>query len=105
MKKKRVSIEVYDADGVLRESIGGPMDFEDIHATMTSVLKNDGIPVLKSHGKHEMKVQPPTPDAVPPLPKFEPLLHLHWEFDGIKFDATGKYEDVMDAQAEFLQGI
>ena len=28
-KTSKISIDVYDADGVLCESIGGPMDFED----------------------------------------------------------------------------
>ena len=138
MNKKRVTIEVYDADGVLCESIGGPMDFEDVKATMISVLKNEGIPVLKYHGKHEKaepdkgeskkvireamqgnkeelakalmdvlhidnegnRARPAPADPCPSLP-----LHLKWEYDGIKFDAMGQYDDVMDAQAEFLQKI
>ena len=141
MNKKRVTIEVYDADGVLCESIGGPMDFEDIQATMISVLKNEGIPVLKYHGKHE-KAEPDKGESkkvirealqgnkeelakalmdvlhidnegnrARPAPadmevsKFLPTLLLKWEFEGIKFEAVGKYDDVMDAQAEFLDSI
>lgn len=129
-KTKRVTIEIYDEDGVLCESIGGPMDFEEVKSNMLDALKNDGIPVLIVHGKHEAApakeksivraaLEASTPgmkkaleEAVhsamhnqAPTPKFEPLLQLRWEFDGIKFDAIGKYDDVMDAQAEFLRGI
>lgn len=113
MSKKRVTIEVYDAEGVLCESIGGPMDYEDLKEQMISILRNDGIPVLKQHEKHAEKADKSVsvhkadtvPPAIPPVPKFEPLLQLRWEFEGIKFDAIGKYDDVMDAQHEFLQGI
>lgn len=129
-KTKRVTIEIYDEDGVLCESIGGPMDFEEVKSNMLDALKNDGIPVLIVHGKHEAApakeksivraaLEASTPGMKKALeeavhsamhnqahtPKFEPLLQLRWEFDGIKFDAVGKYDDVMDAQAEFLRGI
>lgn len=105
MSKKRVTIEVYDEDGVLRESIGGPMDYEDVREQMIEILRNDGIPVLKQHEKQAVKVQPPKVDAVPAILKFEPLLQLRWEYNGVKFDAMGKYDDVMDAQAELLRRI
>ena len=122
-KTKNESIEIYDAEGELCESIGGPMDYEDIREQMIEILKNDGIPVLRQHGKHEkvepdkasihpytlMKgvlPQPPkaiiTPGEIKPLPT--PLV-LNWEFEGVKFYACGMYDDVMDAQAEFLDKI
>jgi len=104
-KTKNVSIEIYDAEGDLCESIGGPMDYEDIREQMIEILKNDGIPVLRQHGKHE-KVEPEkaiiTPGEIKPLPT---TLVLSWEFEGIKFHACGMYDDVMDAQAEFLDKI
>lgn len=134
-KTSKVSIDVYDADGELCENIGGPMDFEDVKEKMLEILRNDGIPVIRWHGKHE-KTEPdkgeskqviraamqgnreelgkalmdvlhigPAGTTIPPVPKFEPLLQLKWEFEGIKFDAIGKYDDVMDAQAEFLDSI
>ena len=37
--------------------------------------------------------------------KFLPTLMLKWEFEGVKFEAVGKYDDVMDAQTEFLDSI
>ena len=128
-KTKRVTIEIYDEDGTLCESIGGPMDFEEVKSNMLDALKNDGIPVLIVHGKHEKDESKQVIRAAlqgnreelakalmdvlhidnegnqAPAPKFEPLLQLRWEFDGVKFDAIGKYDDVMDAQAEFLRGI
>ena len=56
-KTSKVSIDVYDADGELCESIGGPMDFEDVKEQMLEILRNDGIPVIRRHGKHE-KAEP-----------------------------------------------
>ena len=123
-KTKNVSIEIYDAEGELCESIGGPKDYEDIREQMIEIMKNDGIPVLRQHGKHEkvepgkapihdympvQRVQPQPPKAtiipdgeIKPLP--QPLV-LNWEFEGVKFYACGMYDDVMDAQAEFLDKI
>jgi len=45
--KSRLTIEVYTEEGLMHESIGGIMDFEGLKATMISVLKNDGIPVVR----------------------------------------------------------
>ena len=110
-KKQSFTIETYDADGVLRESIGGPMDFDDVCATMTSILKNDGLPVIRQLGKHACPQDACGKHAVkettPPQPvlQWEPPMCIHIEYDGAKFSATGKYEDVMDAQAEFLKAI
>ena len=132
-KTSKVSIDVYDADGELCESIGGPMDYEDVKEQMIDILRNDGIPVIRRHGKHE-KAEPgkgeskqvvraamqgnreelgkalmdvlhiaPDGNALPPVSKFEMPLLLNWEFEGIKFQAIGKYDDVMDAQAELLR--
>lgn len=38
-------------------------------------------------------------------PEFEQPMTLRIEFEDVKFMAVGKFEDVMDAQAEFLQAI
>ena len=106
-KTSKISIDIYDADGTLCECIGGTMDYEDVKEQMLEALKNDGIPVIRRHGKHE-KVEPAHDqhtNALPPMPKFEPLLQLRWEYEGVKFDAVGKYDDVMDAQAEFIRAM
>lgn len=132
MPKKRVSIEIYDEDGDFRESIGGNLDHEEIKQQMIEIIRNDGIPVLVMHGKHEKPaagkeknivraaMEASTPglkkaleeamhnalhNQPQPAPKFEPLLQLRWELEGVKFDAIGKYDDVMDAQHEFLRAI
>ena len=47
----------------------------------------------------------PAGNALPQVSKFEMPLLLRWEFEGIKFEAIGKYDDVMDAQAELLRTI
>lgn len=134
-KTSKVSIDVYDADGELCESIGGPMDYEDVKEQMLEILRNDGLPVIRRHGKHEkaepgkgeskqviraamqgnreelgkalMDVLHIAPDGqhLQPVSKFETPLLLRWEFEGIKFEAIGKYDDVMDAQEELLRTI
>lgn len=140
-KTSKVSIDIYDADGELCECIGGPMDYEDVKEQMLEILSNDGIPVIRRHGKHE-KAEPDKGESkqvvraalqgnreelakalmdvlhidnegnrARPAPadmevsKFLPTLLLKWEFEGVKFEAVGKYDDVMDAQAEFLDSI
>ncbi len=143
-KTSKVSIDIYDAGGELCECIGGPMDYEDVKEQMLEILRNDGIPVIRRHGKHE-KAEPdkgeskhvvraamhgnletrkelgkalmdvlhidnegnrarPAPAAME-VSKFLPTLLLKWEFEGVKFEAVGKYDDVMDAQTEFLDSI
>ena len=98
----KVSIDIYDLDGEHCETMGGPMDGYDLKAQMIDILKNDGIPVVRCHGKHEAT----DPKTVPkPNPEFEQPMTLRIEFEDVKFMAVGKFEDVMDAQAEFLQAI
>ena len=100
--KSRLTIEVYTEEGLMHESIGGIMDFEGLKATMISVLKNDGIPVVRIQGKHAAKEpQEKKPDSR----VWEQPISIHIEWDGMKYGATGRYEDVLDAQNEFLRAI
>ena len=108
----KVSIEIYDMDGELCEQTGGPMDAYDLKAQMIDILKNDGIPVVRCHGKHAAKSDTDTdrrggnlPPATQPNPSFEQPMTLRIEFEDIKFMAVGKCEDVMDAQGEFLAAV
>lgn len=107
-KKTALTIEVYTDEGLMHESIGGKMDFEDVRATMISILKNDGIPVIRVHSKEKAaecseKVSGET--APKNCKVWEPPMSIHIAMDDIKFSATGRYEDVMDAQAEFLKTV
>jgi len=36
---------------------------------------------------------------------WEQPISIHIEWDGMKYGATGRYEDVLDAQNEFLRAI
>ena len=101
-KTSKVSIDIYDLDGEHCETLGGPMDGYDLKAQMIDILKNDGIPVVRCHGKHEAADPKHAPK---PSPEFEQPMTLRIEFEDVKFMAVGKFEDVMDAQAEFLQAI
>jgi hypothetical protein len=105
MKKRkdtsRVTIEIYDEDGLLCESVGGLMTHQEVKDKMIDVLRNDGIPVIRQHAKHaplEDDVQEKTElHAVPMV--------LDYEFDGIKFRACGHPLDVHAANNALLKRI
>lgn len=101
-KTSKVSIDIYDLDGEHCETLGGPMDGYDLKAQMIDILKNDGIPVVRCHGKHEAADPKHAPKH---SHEFEQPMTLQIQFEDVKFMAVGRYEDVMDAQAEFLQAI
>ena len=138
MKKRketsRVTIEIYDEDGVLCESVGGPMTHEEVKDQMIEILRNDGIPVIRQHGKHEAvedvkedtRAQEEMPFAMKTLkgmldawsnPKeivpgdigtikpFTIPMVLEYEFDGIKFHAAGNPMDVHAANNALLKRI
>lgn len=45
--KKHVTISIYDADGLLCESVGGRMGYDEVKDIMINTLRNDGIPVIR----------------------------------------------------------
>ena len=49
--KKKIRIDIYDADGELCETIGGRMSADEIIETMVEALRNEGIPVLREGAK------------------------------------------------------
>lgn len=134
MSKKRgiVTIDVYDEDGVYHEGIGGPMTFEDVKHQMLEILKNDGIPVIRTRGKHEAKderlsyelkheklpdlkaicekvlkdLKPEDEMKVLKLPKIEHIpMVLEYKFDGIEFRAAGHPLDVHAANNALLKRV
>lgn len=119
----RVTIEIYDADGDLRESLGGEYTFRQIRSLMKDILHNDGIPVIRQLGKHA-KVGEKLPDLadlakkvlndfkpedemkVLKLPKNEPIpMVLEYKFDGIEFRAAGHPMDVHAANNALLKRV
>ena len=119
----RVTIEIYDADGDLRESLGGEYTFRQIRSLMKDILHNDGIPVIRQLGKHA-KVGEELPDLadlakkvlndfkpedemkVLKLPKNEPIpMVLEYKFDGIEFRAAGHPMDVHAANNALLKRV
>lgn len=112
-KKTNLTIEVYTDEGLMHESIGGPMDFEDVRATMISVLKNDGIPVVRVHRKHTPVAEDVGKHAAKEIMDFKrnnqqlqtmPMV-LEYEFDGVKFRACGHPLDVHAANNALLKRI
>lgn len=104
-RKSRVTIEIYDADGEMRESIGGQYTFREIRDMMRDIIQNDGIPVIRQLGKHE-EVEPDGEIRVLNLPKVEMIpMVLEYEFDGIKFHAAGHPLDVHAANEALLKRV
>lgn len=103
--KSRVTIEIYDADGEMRESIGGQYTFREIRDMMRDITQNDGIPVIRQLGKHEA-VEADGEIRALNLPKMETIpMVLEYEFDGIKFHAAGHPLDVHTANEALLERV
>lgn len=103
--KSRVTIEIYDADGEMRESIGGQYTFREIRDMMRDIVQNDGIPVIRQMGKHEA-VEHDGEIRVLNLPKVDPIpMVLEYKFDGIEFRAAGHPLDVHCANEALLKRV
>lgn len=131
MKKRkdtsRVTIEIYDEDGLLCERVGGLMTHQEVKDKMIDVLRNDGIPVIRQHAKHAPLADDSGSQAKEAEMPFEtdargfPMvfvsevqgkteLHaitmvLDYEFDGIKFHACGHPVDVHAANYALLKRV
>ena len=107
-EKSRITIEIYDEDGDLRESLGGEYTFRQIRCMMEDIINNDGIPVIRQLGKHA-KAEDVKPTAEGKhLPETEmKTIHmvLEYEYDGIKFHAAGHPLDVHAANNALLKRI
>jgi len=105
--KSRVTSELYDADGEMRESIGGQYTFREIRDMMRDIVQNDGIPVIRQLGKHEAKEHEKDPEwKLLDLPKVDPIpMVLEYKFDGIEFRAAGHPLDVHCANEALLKRV
>lgn len=106
--KSRMTIMIYDADGELRESLGGEYTYRQIRSMLKAIIANDGIPVIRQLGKHAMveDVKPAVeakPMAVPET-KTAPMV-LEYKFDGVEFRAAGHPLDVHCANEALLKRI
>ena len=122
----RLTVEIYDEDGVLCESVGGGYTFDELRDMLEDIVKNDGIPVIRLCGKHE-KVEDRAEDEKKPddmpfalsalkkaikdwgsaeKPRIETMpMVLEYEFDGIKFHAAGHPQDVHAANEALLKRV
>ena len=105
-EKSRVTIEIYDADGDLREAIGGQYTYREIRNMMEDILQNEGVPVIRQLGKHA-KVQDVKPTAEEkhlPAPEMKTIpMVLEYKFDGVEFRAAGHPLDVHAANNALLK--
>lgn len=131
-KKSRITIEIYDADGDLRESLGGEYTFHQIRSLMKDIINNDGVPVIRQLGKHakveknmigdamldklpelkdicEKVLKDYKPDGAGKkmdLPNFDTIpMVLEYKFDGIEFRAAGHPLDVHCANEALLKRV
>lgn len=131
---KHVTISIYDADGILCESVGGRMGYDEVKDIMINTLRNDGVPVLRVSERSKDCDEPANkvkehkeiveewegvyhkclqagpdegvkPEQVSTTDRIGPLLTVEWEVDGIRFHAFGAGRDVIDAQYDFLRSM
>ncbi|MGN1369545.1 MAG: hypothetical protein ACI4WX_11815 [Aristaeellaceae bacterium] len=101
---EKVCIEIYDEDGVLRESVSGRMEVDEIKASMLEAIQNDGIPVLRRVGKTKESSQDKE-SKQKTAEKWDMPLAVTIEYDDIRFSAGGRMQDVLAAEQEFLDEI
>lgn len=97
---KNYEIAIYDDEGTLCESISGEMDCDEVRARMLEALRNDGIPVVRKLVQVEAteeKVCGETGETQRSNREWEQPMIIIYEKDGMRFSATGRYMDVMDA--------
>lgn len=108
-EKSRVTIEIYDEDGVLRESVGGGFTFDELRDMLEDIVGNDGIPVIRQLGKHakaEEDVKPTAEEKHLPAPEMKTIpMTLAYKFDGVEFRAAGHPLDVHCANEALLKRI
>jgi hypothetical protein len=107
-EKSRVTIEIYDADGDLQESLGGEYTFRQIRSMMKDILENDGVPVIRQLGKHAKAeaIKPTAEEKHLPAPEMKTIpMMLAYKFDGIEFRAAGHPLDVHCANEALLKRI
>ena len=107
-EKSRVTIEIYDADGDLRESLGGEYTFRQIRSMMEDILQNEGGPVIRQLGKHAKAedVKPAAEGKHLPAPEMKTIpMVLEYKFDGVEFRAAGHPLDVHAANNALLKRI
>lgn len=96
---RRAVINIYDADGVKCESVGGAFDFDDARHTMMEALKNDGIPVIRMdcgcEQQHEARREK----------EQDRILQVSIIMDNMTFQARGNLYDVGSIMADFLTMI
>lgn len=101
---RKVTIDIYDAEGELCESIIGPMDYEDVREKMIEIIKNDGVPVVRIKGevpkkiKVENKREEVKPLFPPLFPDLKPPVTATVKIgDTVSLSLTGGGEQIEDA--------
>ena len=96
--KKHLFVDVYDDEGVKRETVEGEFDGEELKAEMSRVMSEDGIPVVREKDDildqlHELL-----------QPKARPMT-LAWRVGNVSFHAEGAAEDVAEADTQFRANL
>lgn len=100
---QKVTIDIYDAEGELCESVIGPMDYEDVREKMIEIIKNDGVPVVRIKGEVPRKIKiekkkDEKPCFSPVFPDFKLPVSVTVKIgDTISLSVTGNSEQIEDA--------
>lgn len=100
---QKVTIDIYDAEGELCESVIGPMDYEDVREKMIEVIKNDGVPVVWIKGEVPRKIKVEKKEETKPcfsplLPDFKLPVSVTVKIgDTVSLSVTGGSEQIEDA--------
>lgn len=101
---QKVTIDIYDAEGELCESVIGPMDYEDVREKMIEIIKNDGVPVVRIKGEVPRKIkgvhkqEDAKPCFSPLFPDFKLPVSVTVKIgDTVSLSVTGGSEQIEDA--------
>lgn len=94
-KTKRVVIDIYDADGVLTETVEGSYTFDGpcgIMDELQQIIANEGVPVVRDPAKAAQEKKP----------EDEPMsMTVRWKVNGVEFECCGPVEDVKHQELLF----
>lgn len=90
---RRDAIDIYDADGVLNETVEGDYSGDELLQEISRVVSEDGIPVIRDKGKELSLEQLLNPEKRP--------LTMAWRVGNVSFHAEGASEDVAMRDLQF----
>ena len=92
-KTKRVQIDIYDADGVLTETVEEEYDFHGLMNELSRIIVGDCVPVVRDEKQ--------LPEKKILTNEVQPYMSVGWRLNGVEFNASGSPEDVKHQELLF----